>query len=95
MSVKIRLRRMGATKRPSYRIVVAESTTPRNGRVLETIGHYDPLVHPNTLVVKADRVQHWMSNGALPTEAAANLLRKAGALAAEPTPEAESQPTEQ
>ena len=83
MSVKIRLRRMGATKRPSYRIVVAESSTARNGRVLETIGHYDPLVEPHTIVVKADRVQHWMSNGALPTEAAADLLRKVGALAAE------------
>jgi small subunit ribosomal protein S16 len=89
MSVRIRLRRMGATKRPSYRIVVAESTAARTGRVLETIGHYDPLVEPHTLVVKADRAQHWMSNGALPTEAAADLLRKAGVLAAE-APAAES-----
>ena len=95
MSVKIRLRRMGASKRPSYRIVVAESSSPRNGRVLETIGHYDPLVHPHTLVVKADRVQHWMAHGALPTEAAADLLRKAGALSAEVAPGAASEGSEQ
>lgn len=86
MSVKIRLRRMGATKRPSYRIVVAESSTPRNGRVLETVGNYDPLVEPHKITVKADRVQHWMSNGAQPTEAAADLLRKAGVISAEAKP---------
>jgi len=80
MSVKIRLRRVGATKRPSYRLVVADSRSPRDGRFIETVGHYNPLVEPAEIVVKAERVQHWLKQGAQPTEAAARLLRKRGVL---------------
>lgn len=83
MSVKIRLRRVGATKRPSYRLVVADSHAPRDGRFIETVGHYNPLTEPAEVVVKAERVQHWLKQGAQPTEAAAKLLRKGGVLPSE------------
>lgn len=90
MSVKIRLRRTGATKRPNYRLVVANSTSPRDGRFIEIVGHYNPLVEPAEVVVKADRIRHWLSVGALPTETVARLLKKNGVLPAAPaTPEAE------
>jgi small subunit ribosomal protein S16 len=78
MSVKIRLRRMGATKRPSYRVVVADSTSPRDGRFIEIVGHYNPLVNPAEVVVKADRIRHWLSVGATPTDTVAQLLKKQG-----------------
>ena len=81
MAVKIRLRRVGATKRPSYRLVVADSRSPRDGRFIETVGHYDPLTEPATVVVRAERVQHWLRQGAQPTEAVEKLLRKGGFLA--------------
>ena len=73
--VKIRLRRMGATKQPSYRIVAAESTSPRDGAFIETIGHYDPL--KKTLQVNEEKALKWLMNGAQPTETAAKLLTKA------------------
>ncbi|MCL2368894.1 MAG: 30S ribosomal protein S16 [Oscillospiraceae bacterium] len=78
--VKIRLRRMGAKKRPFYRIVVADSRTPRDGRCIEEIGTYNPLTDPAEITVKADRVQEWIKNGAQPTETVRALLKKAGAL---------------
>jgi small subunit ribosomal protein S16 len=90
MSVKIRLRRMGATKRPSYRLVVADSRAPRDGRFIEIVGHYNPLTEPAEVVVKADRVRHWLSVGAQPTETVARLLQKTGALTAESGPEAKA-----
>ena len=84
MSVKIRLRRTGATKRPSYRIVVTDSHAARDGGFIEIVGHYNPLVEPAQIVVKADRVHHWLEHGALPTEAAGKLLRRSGVLPAVP-----------
>ncbi len=83
MSVKIRLRRMGATKRPSYRLVVADSTSPRDGRFIEIVGHYNPLVEPAEIVVKADRIRHWLSVGAKPTDTVEQLLKKSGVLSGE------------
>ncbi|MCL5265336.1 MAG: 30S ribosomal protein S16 [Chloroflexi bacterium] len=77
MPVKIRLRRMGATKRPSYRVVVADSRAPRGGAVVETIGHYNPLTEPATIKVDEDRVRYWIEHGAQPTEAVVKLLKKA------------------
>ncbi len=82
MSVKIRLRRVGATKRPSYRLVVADSHAPRDGRFIEIVGHYNPLTNPAEVVVKADRVQYWLKQGAQPTDVVARLLRKDGLLPA-------------
>lgn len=78
MLVKIRLRRTGAKKQPSYRLVVAPSTAPRDGRFIEIIGNYNPLTDPPTIKVDVDKAQRWLSQGAQPTEAAAKLLRKAG-----------------
>ena len=78
--VKIRLRRMGAKKRPFYRIVVADSRSPRDGRSIEEVGTYNPLTDPAEINVKVDRVQEWIKNGAQPTETVRALLKKAGAL---------------
>ena len=77
---KIRLRRMGAKKAPFYRIVVADSRYPRDGRFIEEIGTYNPVVHPAELKVDADRAQAWIKTGAQPTETVRDLLKKAGAL---------------
>jgi len=79
--VKIRLRRVGATKRPSYRIVAADSRSPRDGRFLEILGHYNPLTDPATVVVKEDRVRYWVEHGAQPTEVVARLIAQRGVLA--------------
>lgn len=79
--VKIRLRRVGATKRPMYRIVAADARAPRDGRFLETLGHYNPLTDPATVVVKEDRIQYWIQHGAQPTDVVVRLLRKAGVIA--------------
>ena len=78
--VKIRLRRMGAKKAPFYRIVVADSRYPRDGRFIEEIGIYDPVAEPATLKVDVDRAQAWIKTGAQPTETVRDLLIKAGAL---------------
>ena len=78
--VKIRLRRMGAKKAPFYRIVVADSRYPRDGRFIEEIGTYNPVVHPTDLKVDVDRAQAWIKTGAQPTETVRDLLKKAGAL---------------
>ena len=78
--VKIRLRRMGAKKAPFYRIVVADSMSPRDGRCIEEIGTYDPLASPSAITVDADRAQYWIKNGAQPTDTAKALLKKAGAI---------------
>jgi small subunit ribosomal protein S16 len=78
--VKIRLRRIGAKKQPSYRIVVADSRAPRDGRFIEVIGFYNPRTEPETVKIKEDRALYWLSSGAQPTEAVARLLKKQGAL---------------
>ena len=77
--VKLRLRRMGAKKKPFYRIVAADSRYPRDGRFIEELGTYNPLVSPAEIKVDAERVQSWMKNGAQPTETVKSLLKKAGA----------------
>ena len=76
--VKIRLRRMGGKKQPSYRIVVADAQSPRDGRFLEIIGHYNPRTEPESVAVDAERAAYWLSQGAQPTAAVARLLKKAG-----------------
>ena len=78
--VKIRLRRMGAKKAPFYRIVVADSRYPRDGRFIEEIGFYNPTTDPTELKVDGDRAQAWIKTGAQPTETVRDLLKKAGAL---------------
>jgi small subunit ribosomal protein S16 len=76
--VKIRLRRIGAKKNPSYRIVVADSRAPRDGAFIAAIGHYNPLTDPETLVIDGEKAQSWLKSGAQPTDTAARLLAKAG-----------------
>ncbi len=76
--LKIRLRRTGAKKQPSYRVVVADARAPRDGRFIETIGHYNPLTDPATVVVDQERAREWLRKGAQPTERVAKLLNKAG-----------------
>ena len=78
--VKIRLRRVGAKKQPSYRIVAADSRAPRDGRFIEILGHYNPRTDPKTIEIKEDRVRYWLSQGAQPTEAVERLLRQKGIL---------------
>ena len=75
MAVKIRLRRMGAKKAPFYRIVVADSRYPRNGRFIEEIGYYDPAKTPVTVQIDAEKAKKWMSNGAQPTDPVRSLLK--------------------
>ena len=78
--VKIRLRRMGAKKAPFYRIVVADSRSPRDGRCIEEIGTYNPLTEPATVTVDVEKAQTWIKNGAQPTDTVRNLLKNAGVL---------------
>ena len=78
MAVKIRLLRMGKIRNPQYRIVVADSRTKRDGRAIEYVGIYHPKEHPSVIQVKSDRVQHWLSVGAQPSEAVQRLLEKTG-----------------
>jgi len=78
MSVKIRLARHGAKKRPFYRIVVADSESPRDGRFLEAVGTYNPLQDPAEVLLKGDRVKYWMAQGAIPTNTVKTLLKKEG-----------------
>ena len=78
--VKIRLRRIGAKKQPSYRVVVADSRSPRDGRFIEVVGFYNPRTEPETVTIQEDRALHWLSVGAQPTEAVNRLLKKQGTL---------------
>jgi len=80
MAVKIRLRRMGAKKKPFYRIIVADSRSPRDGRFIEELGTYDPLKEPSEIKVDAEKAKQWIANGAQPTETVKALLKKAGAI---------------
>jgi len=79
--LKIRLRRTGARKRPSYRVVVAEATAPRDGRYIEILGTYDPLTDPATIKLDGDRAKHWLSVGAQPTDRVVKLLAREGLVA--------------
>ncbi|MGN1081514.1 MAG: 30S ribosomal protein S16 [Acutalibacteraceae bacterium] len=78
--VKIRLRRIGAKKAPFYRIVVADSRYPRNGRFIEEIGYFDPMKEPKQVVVDAEKAKQWIANGAQPTETVKDLLKKNGVI---------------
>ena len=78
MAVKIRLRRTGAKKAPSYRVVVADSRYPREGRFIEEIGYYNPLTEPSTIKIDLEKAKNWIANGAQPTDTVKVLLKKAG-----------------
>ena len=78
MAVKIRLRRMGMKKNPIYRVIVADSRSPRDGKFIEEIGSYNPLVNPAEFKVDADKIKTWIKNGAQPTETVKSLLNKNG-----------------
>ena len=78
MAVKIRLKRMGQKKAPFYRIIVADSRSPRDGRFIEEIGTYDPSTEPSTVKVDNELAQKWLANGAQPTETVARLFKNAG-----------------
>ncbi|MBQ6863127.1 MAG: 30S ribosomal protein S16 [Clostridia bacterium] len=78
MAVKMRLRRMGAKKAPFYRIVVADSRYPRDGRFIEEIGYYNPMTEPSTVKIDADKAKQWIANGAQPTDTVKGLLKKNG-----------------
>ena len=77
MAVKIRLRRTGAKKAPSYRVVVADSRYPRDGRFIEEIGYYDPLTEPVTIKIDMEKANNWIQNGAQPTDTVKALIKKA------------------
>jgi small subunit ribosomal protein S16 len=78
--LRIRLRRVGLKKQPSYRMVIAENEWPRDGRFLEIVGRYNPRTHPETVEVNEERMYHWLKNGAQPTESMAKLLTKQGTM---------------
>ena len=78
--VRIRLRRVGGKKQPSYRVVVADSRSPRDGRFIEVIGFYNPRTEPETVTIQEDRALHWLSVGAQPSRAVARLLEGRGTL---------------
>ena len=78
MAVKIRLKRMGAKKAPFYRVVVADSRTPRDGKFIEEIGYYNPLVEPPTIKIDDEKAKKWLENGAQPTETVKSLFKKSG-----------------
>ena len=80
MAVKIRLRRMGAKKAPFYRIVVADSRYPRDGRFIEELGYYNPNTNPADVKLDAEKAAKWIANGAQPTDTVKALLKKAGAI---------------
>ena len=80
MAVKIRLRRMGAKKAPFYRVVVADSRSPRDGRFIEELGYYDPTKEPTVFNVDNDKVKQWMAHGAQPTDTVKVLLKKTGVI---------------
>ncbi len=80
MAVKIRLRRMGAKKAPFYRIVVADSRYPRDGRFIEEIGTYDTMKHPAEIKVDVEKAQQWIKNGAQPTDTVKAILKKSGVI---------------
>lgn len=78
--VKIRLRRVGATHKPNYRVVITDSRAPRDGAFIEIIGHYNPLTDPETVVIDEEKALHWLREGAQPTDTVSRLLTKLGIL---------------
>ena len=95
MALKIRLSRAGAKKRPYYKIVVADARSPRDGRFIERVGSYNPMVpqdHPDRLKLQLDRIRHWLSHGAQPTDRVARFLVAADVLAQTPRPEQTKKP---
>jgi small subunit ribosomal protein S16 len=82
MAARIRLTRVGATKQPSYRVVVADSRSPRDGRSIEILGHYNPRTEPVEFSVDVEKTKAWLAKGALPSDTVARLLRSAGVLPA-------------
>jgi len=80
MAVKIRLKRMGKKKAPSYRVVVADARSPRDGRIIENLGWYNPLVEPSVIKVDEEKVLRWLGNGAQPTESVEMLLKRIGVM---------------
>ena len=78
MAVKLRLKRMGAKKRPFYRIVAADSKSPRDGQVIEEVGYYNPIAQPAEIVVKEEAVLNWLSKGAIPTDTVRDIFKKQG-----------------
>ncbi len=76
--IKIRLRRVGAKKKPSYRLVVADIRAPRDGAFIDILGHFNPMTDPETIVINEEKARYWLSQGAQPTDTAARLLTKAG-----------------
>lgn len=80
MAVRLRLKRMGRKNRPSYRIVAADAQAKRDGKVIEVLGHYDPLVQDaeKQVALKRDRIEHWLAVGALPSDTVANIIKRAG-----------------
>jgi len=78
MAVRIRLRRVGASKDPIWRVVVADQRSPRDGRTIETIGSYNPQTEPSSITIDAERATHWLEHGAQPTKTVARLLRTQG-----------------
>ncbi|QNO16382.1 30S ribosomal protein S16 [Alkalicella caledoniensis] len=80
MAVKIRLRRMGSKKRPFYRVVVADSRSPRDGRFIEEIGYYNPISEPAEVKIDVEKAQEWLGKGAQPSDTVKSLLKNAGAL---------------
>ena len=87
--IKLRLRRMGAKKRPSYRIVAADSRSPRDGRFIEIVGTYDPVTDPATIKLNTERVRHWLSVGAQPTDTVRDIIKREGILTVPAAPAAE------
>lgn len=81
--VRIRLRRTGKTKQPSYRVVIADSRSPRDGKFIEIVGHYNPIRQPKVLEVKDDRIRYWLSVGAQPSDTVQYLLKKLNIVDAE------------
>ncbi len=84
MAVRIRLTRMGAKKKPFYRIVAADAEAPRDGKFIEILGYYDPMQDPAVIEIKEDKVSYWLDKGAVVTEAARALLLKKGLLKSQP-----------
>lgn len=80
MAVKIRLRRMGAKKAPFYRIIVADSRSPRDGRFIEEVGYYNPMTNPAEVKLEAEKIEKWLANGAQPTETVKSILTKNGVI---------------
>lgn len=82
MSVKIRLKRMGAKKAPFYRLVVADSRSPRDGKFIEEIGYYNPITEPAEIKIDAEKAKQWLENGAQPSDTVRSLLKKSGIIEA-------------